>query len=135
MKLPVHHPPQGADAQAAHEVADPHGMNYDSPLFFDKQSLQGELHRVFEICNGCRLCYSLCPSFTVMLNRIDELDPHASETSGKHLQMAGEVDVRATAGLSGTWLIDPNQVRANFRNGRLELKVRGLSRAGLKTFS
>src|SRR5436190_6386586 len=91
MKLPVHHPPQprSADQQAAHDVADPHGMNYDSPLFFDKDNLQKELHRVFEICNGCRLCYSLCPSFTVMLNRIDELDPHAAEASGKHLEEGG----------------------------------------------
>src|SRR3954471_24025317 len=64
-------------------------MNYGSPLFLDKPNLDKELPRVFEICNGCRLCYSLCPSFTVMLNRIDELDPHAAEASGKHLEEGG----------------------------------------------
>src|SRR3954471_22634524 len=91
MKLPVHHPPppESLEANAAHAVADPHGMNYDSSLFFDKGSLDKELHRVFEICNGCRLCYSLCPSFSVMLNRIDELDPHAAEASGMHLEAGG----------------------------------------------
>jgi len=85
----VQHPPQGGEAPEAKEVADAHGMNYGSPLFFDKANLDKELHRVFEICNGCRLCYSLCPSFTVMLNRIDELDPHAGEASGKHLEEGG----------------------------------------------
>src|SRR5882672_10167622 len=91
MSLPVHHFPQAgsAEAKAAHDMADPHGMNYDSPLFFDKENLQKKLKRVFEICNGCRLCYSLCPSFSVMLNRIDELDPHAAEASGKHLEEGG----------------------------------------------
>ena len=91
MKLPVHPPqqPGTAEAQAAHALADPHGMSYDSPLFFDKGSLDKELHRVFEICNGCRLCYSLCPSFSVMLNRIDELDPGRAEAEGKHLEAGG----------------------------------------------
>ena len=89
LKSAVQHPPQGGEAREAKEVADAHGMNYGSPLFFDKANLDKELHRVFEICNGCRLCYSLCPSFTVMLNRIDELDPHAGEASGKHLEEGG----------------------------------------------
>src|SRR5258708_38888694 len=78
MKLPV--------LEATATAADPHGMGYDSPLFFDKQHLQKELHRVFEICNGCRLCYSLCPSFKVMLDRVDELDPGRAEAEGKHLE-------------------------------------------------
>src|SRR4051794_23507103 len=89
MKLPVQHPPQGAAAHEAREIADAHGMNYASPVFFDKENLDGEVHRVFEICNGCRLCYSLCPSFTFLLDRIDELDPHAGEASGKHLEEGG----------------------------------------------
>ena len=41
------------------------------------RQLDGELRRVFQICNGCRLCYNLCPSFPALLNRIDELDPSA----------------------------------------------------------
>ncbi len=86
----MHQPPGPASvAQAAQAVADPHGMSYDSPLFFDKGSLDSELHRVFEICNGCRLCYSLCPSFKVMLDRVDELDPGRAEAEGKHLEAGG----------------------------------------------
>jgi glycerol-3-phosphate dehydrogenase subunit C len=90
MKLPVLKPAlPGAEAQAAPADADPHGMSYRSPLFFDKQNLDAELHRVFEICNGCRLCYSLCPSFKVLLDRVDELDPGRAEAEGKHLEAGG----------------------------------------------
>lgn len=77
MKLPVTQP----------QEADPHGLAYDSPLYFDKANLDGELRRVFEICNGCRLCYSLCPSFKVMLDTIDARDPHREEAEGKHLDI------------------------------------------------
>ncbi len=64
---------------------DPHGMLYENPLFWDQKHLNSELERVFTICNGCRLCFNLCPSFDVMFKRIDALDPHAEEASGKHL--------------------------------------------------
>jgi glycerol-3-phosphate dehydrogenase subunit C len=65
--------------------ADSHVLRYDNPLFFDKANLKSELHRVFEICNGCRLCFNLCPSFGVMLNTIDALDPERAEAEGKYL--------------------------------------------------
>jgi Fe-S oxidoreductase len=61
-------------------------MAYDNPQFWDSAHVESELHRVFEICNGCRLCFNLCPSFDVLFKRVDELDPHADETSGKHIE-------------------------------------------------
>jgi glycerol-3-phosphate dehydrogenase subunit C len=44
------------------------GLTYDpnNPIYWDSQGLQQELRRVFEICNGCRLCFNLCPSFPDM---------------------------------------------------------------------
>ena len=65
---------------------DPHGMAYDNPRFWDAAHLHAEVHRVFEICNGCRLCFNLCPSFDVLFKRIDALDPHRAEAEGKHLE-------------------------------------------------
>src|SRR2546428_7754669 len=66
--------------------ADTHAMAYDNPQFWDGAHLQSELHRVFEICNGCRLCFNLCPSFDVLFRRVDALDPHREEAEGKHLE-------------------------------------------------
>ncbi|HEY2029932.1 MAG TPA: heterodisulfide reductase-related iron-sulfur binding cluster [Myxococcales bacterium] len=81
MKLPI------AEQDFSHDV---HGMAYDNPQFWDEPHLETELHRVFEICNGCRLCFNLCPSFDVLFRRIDALDPHREEAEGKHIE-AGRV--------------------------------------------
>ncbi len=41
------------------------------PEFWDRGDVDGELRRVYDICNGCRRCLSLCPSFKVMFDRLD----------------------------------------------------------------
>jgi Fe-S oxidoreductase len=41
------------------------------PSFYDTQKVLGELSRVTEICDGCRRCHRLCPSFDHMLERVD----------------------------------------------------------------
>jgi glycerol-3-phosphate dehydrogenase subunit C len=75
-----------AEGQAgASHGSDPHGMLYENPLFWDQQHLDKEMERVLTICNGCRLCFNLCPSFDVLFKRIDALDPTAAEAEGKHL--------------------------------------------------
>ena len=89
MKLPI--------AGQEEFAADTHGMAYDNPQFWDDAHLGSELHRVFEICNGCRLCFNLCPSFDVLFRRIDALDPHRDEAEGKHLK-GGEIADEHDAG-------------------------------------
>ena len=43
----------------------------NSPSFWQEPKVESELKRVFDICNGCRRCYSLCPSFTDLFARLD----------------------------------------------------------------
>ncbi len=52
------------------------GLTYNpnDPLYWDKQALQGELDRVYEVCNLCRMCFNLCPSFPELFNAIDRHD-------------------------------------------------------------
>ena len=47
---------------------------FDSPKFGDPKALQAESLRVYEICNGCRRCFNLCPSFDVLFRGIDDKD-------------------------------------------------------------
>jgi len=47
------------------------GFNLNSEEFWDEAALEKEFRRVFDICHGCRRCYSLCPSFSDLFNRID----------------------------------------------------------------
>jgi Fe-S oxidoreductase len=91
MKLPIADQPDLS--------GDPHGMAYDNPQFWDARHLESELHRVFEICNGCRLCFNLCPSFEVLFRRVDALDPHREEAEGKHLEDGRVVEEHEAAEL------------------------------------
>jgi len=40
-----------------------HPLNWQDKDFYNEQSLNQELERVFDICHGCRRCVSLCKSF------------------------------------------------------------------------
>lgn len=42
------------------------------PEFRDPAAVAAEAQRVYDICAGCRRCYNLCPSFTSLLDVIDE---------------------------------------------------------------
>ncbi len=87
------------------------GYDLDDPDFWSPEDLNGELRRVFSICNGCRLCYNLCPSFPALLNRIDELDPHRGDAEGALLsQDAPIAEEDAARALSGVKVGTENPV-------------------------
>jgi len=46
-------------------------MDVNAPEFWDVGKVETELRRVYDICNGCRRCLPLCPSFKVMFDRLD----------------------------------------------------------------
>lgn len=43
-------------------------------VYWSREALVAEEKRVFEICNGCRLCFNLCPSFPKLFDGVDALD-------------------------------------------------------------
>ena len=49
-------------------------IDWQNPEFYDKESLYGELERVYDICHGCRRCVSLCESFPTLFDLVDEID-------------------------------------------------------------
>ena len=51
-----------------------HPIDWRSPEFFDSSALDAELERVFDICHGCRRCFSLCHSFPTLFDLVDESD-------------------------------------------------------------
>lgn len=52
-----------------------HPLDWRSAEFTDEAALEKELERVFDICHGCRRCFSLCNAFPTLFDAID-----ASET-------------------------------------------------------
>ncbi|HEX7046875.1 MAG TPA: heterodisulfide reductase-related iron-sulfur binding cluster [Gammaproteobacteria bacterium] len=51
-----------------------HPLDWRSDDFHDEGSLFQELERVFDVCHGCRRCFSLCNAFPTLFDAIDESD-------------------------------------------------------------
>jgi glycerol-3-phosphate dehydrogenase subunit C len=49
-----------------------HPIDWKSKEFNDPEALHAEMERVFDICHGCRRCFSLCNSFPHLFDAIDE---------------------------------------------------------------
>ncbi len=49
----------------------PPALDSNDPRYWDTTDLEHELRRVFEICHGCRMCVTYCPSFPFLFDRID----------------------------------------------------------------
>ncbi|MGQ0696659.1 MAG: (Fe-S)-binding protein [Panacagrimonas sp.] len=48
-----------------------HPLDWKSEAFYDEAPLFKELERVYDICHGCRRCVSLCQSFPVLFDLVD----------------------------------------------------------------
>jgi Fe-S oxidoreductase len=50
------------------------GLSYDpaDERYWQPEALAGEVHRAFEICHGCRMCFKYCDSFPLLFKAIDE---------------------------------------------------------------
>ena len=49
-----------------------HPIDWQDPDFYDREKLDAETRRIFDICHGCRRCFNLCDSFPRLFDLIDE---------------------------------------------------------------
>ena len=60
-----------------------HNIEWKEKEFYDKNSIDDELSRVFEACHGCRRCVSLCQAFPTLFDLIDESENFDLESVDK----------------------------------------------------
>ncbi|MCI0340750.1 MAG: 4Fe-4S dicluster domain-containing protein [Planctomycetales bacterium] len=50
------------------------GLSYDpsEERYWDQAALEKETRRVFDVCNGCRLCFKYCDAFPTLFKALDE---------------------------------------------------------------
>jgi glycerol-3-phosphate dehydrogenase subunit C len=48
-----------------------HPIDWRSADYYDEEKTSAELHRIFDICHGCRRCVSLCGSFPTLFDLVD----------------------------------------------------------------
>ena len=51
-----------------------HPVDWKNPEYYNEEALFKEMERVFDACHGCRRCVSLCNSFPVLFDLVDESD-------------------------------------------------------------
>ena len=61
-----------------------HPLDWQSAAFYDKESLDQELARVYDICHGCRRCVSLCNAFPTLFDLVDESSTMEVDGVSKH---------------------------------------------------
>jgi glycerol-3-phosphate dehydrogenase subunit C len=49
-----------------------HPLDWRNPAFYEEEPLFDELHRVYDVCHGCRRCFNLCNAFPRLFDLIDE---------------------------------------------------------------
>ena len=65
-------PPAGRGAgEGSLEAPTRHALEWRSDSFYDTTALDRELERVFDICHGCRRCFSLCNAFPTLFDAVD----------------------------------------------------------------
>ncbi|HYB33906.1 MAG TPA: heterodisulfide reductase-related iron-sulfur binding cluster [Steroidobacteraceae bacterium] len=67
-------PPAGPPAQRGEgslEAPTRHPLEWRTEAFYDSGALEQELERVFDICHGCRRCFSLCNAFPTLFDAVD----------------------------------------------------------------
>ena len=64
----------GDKREGSLEAPTRHPIDWRSDDFYDADSLDAELERVFDICHGCRRCFNLCHAFPTLFDAVDESD-------------------------------------------------------------
>ncbi|MGH8372960.1 MAG: heterodisulfide reductase-related iron-sulfur binding cluster [Gammaproteobacteria bacterium] len=62
---------EGQGREGGLEAPTRHPIDWQNPEFGNEELLFKELERVFDICHGCRRCFSLCNSFPTLFDAID----------------------------------------------------------------
>jgi Fe-S oxidoreductase len=63
--------PAAAGREGSLEAPTRHPIDWRNPAFYDEGALTKELERVFDICHGCRRCFSLCNAFPTLFDAVD----------------------------------------------------------------
>jgi glycerol-3-phosphate dehydrogenase subunit C len=62
----------GEGREGSLEAPTRHALDWKNPAFYDEEAVVKELERVFDICHGCRRCFSLCNAFPTLFDAVDE---------------------------------------------------------------
>lgn len=68
------------------------GLSYNpnEELYWDKEALQKEIVRTFELCHSCRMCFKFCDAFPELFNLIDKENLSVTDFTEEHVNRVAE---------------------------------------------
>src|SRR2546427_9846170 len=65
------------------------GIDLIAPTL-ERSAVVQETLRIFEVCDGCRRCFNLCPSFNTLFERIDAGDSDLSKLASRDFEQVAD---------------------------------------------
>ncbi|PSR23531.1 MAG: ferredoxin [Sulfobacillus acidophilus] len=102
--------------------------------YWNDAALEANMKQAFDICNGCRLCYNLCPSFPALFEIVEHYDNDATQVLPDELNRVADLCYQCKLCYLKCPYIPPHHYDLDFPRLMLRSKVtrakkRGLSRA------
>jgi glycerol-3-phosphate dehydrogenase subunit C len=61
------------------------------PAYWDVDNLAGDVRQAFDICNGCRICHNLCPSFPELFRIVEGYGDDATQVTVDEMNRVAEL--------------------------------------------
>ena len=109
-----------------------HPVDWQSEAFYDEAALETELERVFDICHGCRRCFSLCNAFPTLFDAVDESDTGELDSVPKevYLDVVDHCYLCDMCYMSKCPYVPPHEWNVDFPHLMLRAKAQRFKKAG-----
>lgn len=59
--------------------------------YWDESALKDDMQFAFDVCNGCRLCHNLCPSFPVLFEAVEGHDDDVAQLTDSEMNRVADL--------------------------------------------
>lgn len=107
--------------------------NPHHPEYWDESALAGDVRKAFDICNGCRLCHNLCPSFPALFQIVEQYDNDATQVVASEMDHVADLCYQCKLCYMKCPYIPPHHYDLDFprlmlRSKAIRVKKRGIER-------
>ncbi len=101
--------------------------------YWNQEALHQDMQQAFDICNGCRLCYNLCPSFPALFQIVESYDDDASKVTTEEADHVADLCFQCKLCYMKCPYIPPHRFDLDFprlmlRSKAIRAKKKGISR-------
>ncbi len=99
--------------------------------YWDTEALDRDLKQAFDICNGCRLCHDLCPSFPALFRFVEGVDDEVEQLTRSQMEDVAEECFQCKICALKCPYTPPHRFDLDFPRLMLRTKAQRVRRVGL----